>query len=149
MIVPYQNEILNTVLAPISSVLDSGRDLGYNELQGMYQALVNTETAWLHFLHDTEWSDGRAAIQAEATLAPYFQEFKTEISGLLSGKTGGIFGGPTILDWFPSYVPGGGPAYEPGLPGGTVTEAGSSWLMPVLVGGVAIMLLSKKSKRVA
>jgi hypothetical protein len=65
----------------------------------------------LDFLHGTQWQDGRAAQQAEATLAPYFSEFKTELAGLrthLCGSTGGIITNPDGTTNWPVLAAGAG-----------------------------------------
>jgi hypothetical protein len=144
-IVPYQNDVHYNVLAPVASALEG--DLSYNQLQSLYKALTDAETAWLKFLRETQWSDGRAATQAESTLAPIFSSLKSQLVSRLSAKTGGLFSGETITTWFPSYVPGLGPeAVFPmpgtalpgpqGLPVAPVAAAGISGavILPVLLG---------------
>jgi hypothetical protein len=78
-IVPFQNEVFETVLRPIIEAKDSGQALSYAQLKAMVDALDTTERAWLRFLHETDWSDGRAAVQAEDTLDDMFASVRNEL----------------------------------------------------------------------
>ena len=71
-IVPIQNKVNYEVLAPAYSEMGQGTALNCASIATMYMAVFKAWQQWLHFLHDTQWSDGRAAQGAEATLAPYF-----------------------------------------------------------------------------
>src|SRR5262249_16652792 len=75
-IVPIQNAVVSQVIAPILAIIDPYKgheqDLGYDVLNQLHTILKTTQDRWLSFLHNTQWNDGRAAIQAEQTLQPYF-----------------------------------------------------------------------------
>jgi hypothetical protein len=147
MIVPFQNDVGNLVLAPVSAALDSGIEYSHDEWVQMYNALVTTEAAWLKFLRNTEWDDGRAAVQAEATLAPYFAEFKPELLAHIEA-TGGIFawlqtdvGGVTV----PIVSGPGGAGVDPVYTTqGTTQSAGMSAMAMLAIGGVALYFLMGK-----
>lgn len=163
-IVPYQNEVHYNVLAPISKALEGTPD--YYSLQSMYKTLTETESAWLRFLHETQWSDGRAAVQAEATLAPFFSGLKNELVSRMAA------GPPSVIDTIsnvftpdvpiqPVTFPGGvtvtpAPVYPYGDPNSGIPTptyqasmfpvSGSSWLLPVAVGVVLLMLSQRKGR---
>jgi hypothetical protein len=84
-IVPMQNQIHYDVLAPIAEAVNAPFrfDLCQSQLQQMLDALIATEEAWLQFLHNTTWSDGRAAEQAEATLEFLFYDQEQKLRDLL------------------------------------------------------------------
>lgn len=99
-IVPLQNQIQATFLAPISDWLTAVHNGTVtptcNEIQSWKTQTTNTKTKWLDFLHKTVWKDGRAAQQAEATLAPYFTNIDHDLTALTQqycGITGGIGSG--------------------------------------------------------
>jgi hypothetical protein len=95
LIVPTQNQIQMTVLAPISDELDNNKpNLTCTELNTMLTTLKSTEQKWLVFLHDPRWQTA-APINAEATLAPYFKEFEDEIQAEINTRCGiiGTIGG--------------------------------------------------------
>jgi len=120
-IVPYQNEVANQILVPISALINSGHDYSYSQWKSLYDSLAQAETAWLQFLHNTTWSDGRAAQQAEATLAPLFQREKDELSAKMSDA-----GGTSISDFFSGIFGGSSPLpaiSQPTFPGGTRTSS--------------------------
>lgn len=83
-IVPVQNQVHSQVLAPTSAALQQIALLDAMQVQALYNNLVTAEQQWLAFLHNTQWSDGRAATQAEATLAPYFTDFKSRLLAALA-----------------------------------------------------------------
>ncbi|MCI0617653.1 hypothetical protein L0244_32165 [bacterium] len=118
-IVPLQNELTTQIIAPVSDFL-TGVNNGTitpscSELQTWKTQVVNAEIKWLEFLHKTQWQDGRAAQQAEATLAPYWQNAKTDLQKYIQQKCGTLGGGiittPTgELNW-PVIAIGAGAIY--------------------------------------
>lgn len=142
MITPMQNDIHYNVLAPISAALDNPETLTLQDLEMMLNTLETTEQAWLSFLQTTQWSDGRAAIQAEATLKPYFTEFKNEIRTYIGQMTGTVYTGTV-----PS-IPGGTgypPRYTTTGSGGSGTNFlnSVSSYMPMILAGAAIVMLPR------
>ena len=150
-IVPYQNRIHYEVLAPIAEAVnaDYAPYLCQPQLQAMLDALIATEEWWLQFLHNTQWSDGRAAVQAEETLEFLFYDQERKLRELL-----------TNAPWLctveaPDVIPVGGGATTPGSPrytgnGGStaiVRESGFTFTsaLPWVLGGV--FLLPKLFKR--
>ena len=95
-ITPLQNQIEQTVLAPIGAYLESVRngtiEATCEECKTYYSQLTATETQWLNFLHNTQWADGRAAQQAEATLKPIFTSQKQELQTCITAKCGSTAG---------------------------------------------------------
>lgn len=145
-ITPIQNQIHYNVLAPVSAFLDTPiANQQYEDLQAALKVLTDTEAGWLAFLRNTDWSDGRAAIQAQATLDPYFREFTSEIRNKLASMP---------EPWFPDEgeVPGVIPVYPPGYEPPIYTTAPPStasmpwWLLPGLAIG-AIFLMSRTPAR--
>lgn len=132
IIVPIQNQVFDTILKPIIDAVNlQGPTMTYETLQSLWNSLETAKAKWLAFLHQP-WPDGRAAQQAEATLAPYWNDAETKIQALLQtaphGGTGGLVGGVVTSP-------------PPSLLGGVST--------PVLIGIglLAVMLLmSGKSK---
>ena len=110
-IVPLQNEVHQTFLAPLSAYLDNTATKTCAEIQAWQAQFTLVENRWITFLHGTEWQDGRAAQQAEATLGPYFAEFKAELLQLqrtLCGTTGGIITNPDGTTNWPILAAGAG-----------------------------------------
>jgi len=150
-IVPIQNEIHYNVLAPIAEAVNASyaSGLSQSQLQQMLDALLGTKDYWLHFLHDTEWSDGRAAVQAEETLAFLFEDQERKIRQLL----------PNAPYWNtvepPEVIPvGGGTTTGPGTRPGTGYQTGglnilrtSSSILPWILAGAFIFMLPKIGKR--
>lgn len=64
-IVQLTNSITSNVLAPIGDAMQHPEDYSTAELQAMWDALMAAEDRYMDFLHNTNWSDGRAAAQAE------------------------------------------------------------------------------------
>lgn len=99
-IVPLQNQITDQILAPVGAFLENARNGTTNptcaECTTWRTQLVAAETKWLSFLHTTQWQDGRAAQQAEATLAPIFKSQKDELQACINAKCG-ITGGGGII----------------------------------------------------
>jgi len=95
-IVPLQNQIHQTVLAPVGDYLERVRTgqvaATCAECKTYQSQLLEAEKKWLSFLHNTQWQDGRAAQQAEATLGPIFTSQKNELAQCVT-KTCGISGG--------------------------------------------------------
>lgn len=133
-ITPIQNDVFLNVVKPITDNVNLyGSTLSYQTLSAMWNAIEAVKAKWLTFLHSTNWSDGRAAAQAEETLAPYFSDIEAKIQHLLqtaSTSITDVIGGVTL--------PGG--TYPP------VTTMGGSSLLWVGVGVVALWLFSSKSK---
>lgn len=84
-IVPIQNQIHYDVLKPIAEAVNAPyKDaLSQSQLMEMLNALLTTKDYWLNFLHNTQWSDGRAAVQAEQTLAFLFDDQERKLRELL------------------------------------------------------------------
>lgn len=96
-IVPLQNQITEQVIVPVSAFLTGVNNSTItptcSELQTWLNQVTTTEQKWLDFLHKTQWADGRAATQAEATLAPYFKNAKTDLQKYIQQKCGVLGGG--------------------------------------------------------
>jgi hypothetical protein len=118
VIVPLQNQIHQQVLAPVGDYLERLRTHQITgtcaECTQWKAQLVAAETQWLTYLHTTEWQDGRAAQQAEATLAPIFKSQKDELQVCINnmcsvtGGGGGIFTTPTGETNWPIIAAGAG-----------------------------------------
>lgn len=128
VIVPLQNQIQAQILAPISDFLTGLHNgtiqASCTDCQTWKSQLVATETKWLDYLHKTQWADGRAAQQAEATLAPYFTAMKSELQQCIQQKCG--VGG----------IPGGGIITNP--------DGSINWPIVALAGGAVYMLTRRK-----
>jgi len=126
-IVPLQNQIQAQILAPVSEFLTSVRNGTVHPTCQEYQTwrsqLVATEQKWLDFLHKTTWADGRAAQQAEATLAPYFTPMKSELQQGIQQYCGVIGGGGGII---------------------TNPDGSMNWPIIALAGGAIYMLTRRK-----
>jgi hypothetical protein len=96
-IVPLQNEVHATFLAPLSAYLDAQGTKTCAEIQTWQTQFALVQKRWIDFLHGTQWTDGRAAQQAEATLAPYFSEFGAELAQLQKQLCGVLGGGGGII----------------------------------------------------
>ena len=98
VIVPIQEQIAEQILAPVGDYLERLRNnqspVVCNELTTWNTQLLQAETKWLTYLHTTQWQDGRAAQQAEATLGPIFKSQKDELQKYITQKCGGVGGGP-------------------------------------------------------
>ena len=96
IVVPVQNDVHRILLAPVSDFLTQYKTGQIHatcaELQSWKAKVEQGEQQWLAFLHTTEWQDGRAAQQGEATLAPYFTNAKRDLTQFIS-ECGGIGGG--------------------------------------------------------
>jgi hypothetical protein len=103
IIVPVQNAVVNSVIAPVSAFLTSVNQGTHvptcQELQTWLTEVNNAHTQWENYLHNTQWRDGRAAQQADATLASYWtnalndlHKYITQYCG--SAVTGGILVNP-------------------------------------------------------
>lgn len=97
VIVPLQNDVHREVLAPVGDFLEKVRT---NQLvptctdcTNWRAELLAAEKQWLNYLHSTQWQDGRAAQQAENTLAPIFKSQKDELLACVTAKCGGVIGG--------------------------------------------------------
>ena len=103
VIVPLQNSVVSGVIAPVSDFLTSVNNGSVvptcAQLQSYLSELTAAQSKWLNFLHGTTWRDGRAAQQAEATLAPYFTNGTNDLHKYIGqycgvGATGGILVNP-------------------------------------------------------
>lgn len=120
VIVPIQNQIHQQILAPVGDFLERVRTNQVNptcaDCTAWRTQLVEAETKWLAYLHNTEWQDGRAAQQAEATLAPIFKSQKDELQVCINQKCGltgggGIFTTSTGETNWPIIAAGAGILY--------------------------------------
>ena len=88
VIVPLQNKVVSDVIAPVFAYIDAVNNKGQapdcSLIRNFAAEVKLSESQWLNFLHTTHWSDGRAAQQAEATLAPYFTQAKTGLQDLIT-----------------------------------------------------------------
>lgn len=97
IIVPIQNQLTNTILAPVGDFLQQVRTGLHvptcTECSTWLGQLKQAQTSWLNYLHNTQWQDGRAAQQAEATLAPIFKSQLDELQQCVTAKCGTAAGG--------------------------------------------------------
>lgn len=153
-IVPTQNQVVTSVIAPIAEAVNAEYRtfLSQEQLQQMLNALLNAKDAWLAFLHNTTWADGRAATQAEATLRPYWDDQQSKIIALMadapsqnySPTTGGPGGVVPIIAGVPTL----------GLPPVRITTTGGAssftslltQYAPMLLLGAAVFALPKIGK---
>jgi len=88
IVTPVQNKVQQQVIAPVYAFVDSVKSGQLTptctQVQQEQQLFLQGEQQWLNFLHNTRWQDGRAAQQAEATLAPYFAGGKTNLAALVN-----------------------------------------------------------------
>lgn len=102
VVVPVQNQITEQILAPVGAYLEGVRGgtivATCAECTTWRTQLVAAETKWLSYLHTTQWQDGRAAQQAEATLKPIFDSQKAELQQCITAKCGVIGGGGIITN---------------------------------------------------
>lgn len=145
-IVPIQNQVFGNVIQPIFDITHGvqGPSLSTQTLTAMLDAILAVKAKWLTFLHDTDWSDGRAATQAEAGLAPYFDETERKIRELLQTSSTSI----TQVFTGVGPIPGVGPVSGlPGSPYGPmppVSTAGFSTIIPVVLGIGALIFFGPK-----
>ena len=154
-IVPVQNEVVATVIAPCSAYLTPGEStpdtsqLTQHDLDILQQALEKTQTVWLNFLHNTSWNDDRAATQAEATLAPYFSGLLGRIRTLRATAPTSLIQsitGSSDVTIPGATIPGASPSSA--LPSGpSVLTAGFSTFMPVLLGLGLLFWFSQSRKK--
>ncbi len=127
-IVPLQEQITAQILAPISDFLTGVKNgtihPSCTDYQTWLSQLTSTQTKWLDFLHKTQWQDGRAAQQAEATLAPYFTAMKSELQQGIQTKCG------------VGSIPGSGIITNP--------DGSINWPIVALAGGAVYMLTRRK-----
>lgn len=101
LIVPTQNQITSTVLAPISAAVQEPgiHTETCDALTATLNTLNQTEQKWLIFLHDARWTDGRASQQAETTLAPYFSGLRQDLTDEINARCGiiGSVGGSNTM----------------------------------------------------
>jgi hypothetical protein len=127
VIVPVQNKIVASVIAPVSDFLTSVNNKTHvptcSELQTWLSEVTQAKTQWLNYLHNTAWKDGRAAQQAEATLAPYWTNATNDLNKYIVQDCGGI-----------------------GSIGSIFTDASgqTNWTMIALAGVAAYVLLGKR-----
>lgn len=124
VIVPLQNDVHRTLIAPVSDFLTQYKvdhAATCAELQQWKARVVQGETQWLSFLHTTQWQDGRAAMQGEATLKPYFDNAKHDLDTFIEDKCGTI-GGGIITD----------------------EQGNLNWPVILGIGGIALLALRRK-----
>lgn len=147
-IVPIQNYIHYNVLAPIAEAVnaDYAEALSKSQLQAMLDALLETRDNWLHFLRDTQWTDGRAAVQAENTLAFLFDDQERKIRALMPNAPYFSNVEPPV---YTPYTPGGGTTgggtpstrvYRSGTGGSPYLQATQNYLPWILAGAFLFML---------
>jgi len=156
-IVPIQNDMHYNIIKPVYDVLElpDKSAVSCQTLATLYQSAYAAWQKWIDFLHNTNWSDGRAAVQAEATLAPYW----STILGA-PGAPGGleqIFNSKQCGVWKPPVVPGaqatitvqpGATTYGyPGFNLGGDFGAMLQQYAPYLLAGLGFLLLTRSSKR--
>ncbi len=143
-IVPMQLRITNEVIAPIVSAIKGpgASSLSTQQLQGMWNTLEATKAAWLTFLHSTQWSDGRAAAQAEAGMAPYFSDQEARIQELLKTSSYSISQAITGVPGLPGIPYSGGPS---GI--STTNTMGFGTILPVALGVLALVFLMPKLRK--
>lgn len=152
-IVPTQNYIHYNVLAPIAEAVNASYapNISRSQLEEMLQALRMTEENWLRFLHDTQWSDGRAAVQAEATLEFLFEDQERKILALMPDAPYFSNVEPPV---YTPYTPGGGSTpgtgyvqRPPYLSTGFGPGSFGSGSTPLILGAVALFALMSYGKR--
>jgi hypothetical protein len=103
IIVPVQNAVVNSVITPVSAFLTSVNNGTHiptcQELQSWLTEVTQAHTNWENYLHNTQWKDGRAAQQADATLASYWTNATNDLNKYIGqycgiGATGGILINP-------------------------------------------------------
>lgn len=144
-IVPIQNQIHHQVLAPVAEAVNASyrHEINQSQLAKMLSTLLNVEEAWLMFLHDTEWTDGRAAVQAEATLDFLFADQARKIRELQQTAPSG--GNVDIPDIGIVHIPGAPDVGGPGDDGGgygSYAATGQSYL-PIVLAAAAFFVLPK------
>jgi hypothetical protein len=96
IIVPIQNKVVSDIIAPIfafdDAVLNHNQPVDCNEARLFLSSVTSAEQQWLNYLHLTKWVDGRAAQQAEATLAPYFTKCKGDLNTIIATKCSSVVG---------------------------------------------------------
>lgn len=161
-IVPMQNEIHHRVLAPIAEAVNAeyASQLNRSQLNQMLDALLTTKQNWLDFLHNTQWTDGRAATQAENTLAFLFDDQERKARQLLPNAP--YFAQPIEIPTIPVIPIGGTPGNIP-IGGGNVSRPGSGTprytpslptglfqtganVLPWILGAALVMILPKIGK---
>lgn len=138
VIVPVQNRIVSDVIAPIFAYLDGALNKGQTTdcttVKNYVGELSAAKQNWLFFLHNTNWQDGRAAQQAEATLAPYFTQAETGLQTLTAKYCGstGVIGavGDTIGNTINSVL--------------TTSSGGFNWPVVLLGVGAVYFLMKRK-----
>lgn len=140
IIVPVQNRMVSDVIAPISAYLDGAVNKGVvtdcTTILNWTNELSAAKQNWLFFLHNTQWQDGRAAQQAEATLAPYFTSAEGSLQQLTTKYNCHVVGGigsgigDTIGNTINSVL--------------TTSSGGFNWPVLIAVGAGAYFLLKRK-----
>lgn len=127
VVVPIQEQITAQILAPVGDYLERVRTgqvvATCAECTTWQKQLLEAEAKWLAFLHTTEWMDGRAAQQGEATLKPIFDSQKAELAQCVAAKCG-ITGGS--------------------LPGITNPDGSINW--PIVLGGAGLVYALTRRK---
>jgi len=138
-IVPIQNEIVRDVIAPAVAAMQDYR-ISYEEMAMLWANVKAAERSWLEFLHETNWSDGRAATQAEATLEPYFNDIYDSIRVRVMEITGG-----DMPSEFEDLIGGGLTIRRQRVGTSTFFKSAETYL-PWILGGLALMYFSKIGK---
>lgn len=129
IIVPVQNKIVGTVIAPVSDYLTSINNGSHiptcNELQMWLGAITQAKKSWDNFLYNTTWQDGRAAQQAAATLQPYWTNATNDLNKYIQQYCTGL---STIFT--------------------NPTTGGINWPVVGLLGIGAYLLLGRKGKKI-
>ena len=154
-ITPTQNQLQTAIISPIYAQMANGTAMSCGTIATLYLSAFKAWQQWMHFLHDTSWSDGRAAVQAEATLAPYFNTILGSDSGAAGQYPQGgleqIFNAKQCGSWVShpnpvgtepipaTIVEGGGPLTTAGI---LSAETVKQYLPYALI-GIAAFSLSK------
>jgi len=150
-IVPIQNYIHYNVLAPIAEAVNASyKDaLSRSQLNAMLEALLTTKENWLNFLHNTQWSDGRAAVQAEQTLAFLFDDQERKIRELLPNAP--YFSNvepPVFTPYTPTTPIGGrtGPVISSTGTLPVIRQSSITQYLPWILAGAFVFMLPKIGK---
>lgn len=134
VITPIQNRLVSSVIAPLTDYLTNLKNGAIqpdcNQLNQDIGIVTQAEKSWLDYLHNTKWTDGRAAQQAEATLAPYFTGLKTGLPAAIQQYCGSA-----------TTTVGTIPVIGPLL---TTATGDINWPVVAVGGGLIFMLMRRK-----
>lgn len=150
-IVPIQNQMHMEIIKPVYDVLEMPDKSGVSctTLASLYQSAYAAWTKWIDFLHNTQWSDGRAAVQAENTLAPYWNTILGSPNS--PGGLEQIFNAKQCGVWRPPTIPGA----QATITVSPVSVVSSGFAnvaeslrqnLPLVLGVVALAMFSRSSK---